>query len=120
MCAPAVTARRGAHAPARTPYRPLPPAPERSRWSDLVTMAVRTVIVIRSPARGALLPDEAQPLSSGPRPGDPEAATQGQQAQGAAAPSGAPGPEGPKPDPAATAEPAPAAAPAAPDRKSVV
>ncbi|RZE52387.1 GTP pyrophosphokinase [Streptomyces albidoflavus] len=58
------------------------------------------------------MPDEAQPLSSGPRPGDTEAATQGQQAQGAAAPSGAPGPEGPKPDPAATAEPAPATAPA--------
>ncbi|MGW1460050.1 RelA/SpoT family protein [Streptomyces albidoflavus] len=57
------------------------------------------------------MPDEAQPLSSGPRPGDPEAAAQGQQAQSAAAPSGAPGPEGPKPDPAA-AEPAPASAPA--------
>ncbi|MEU6111952.1 bifunctional (p)ppGpp synthetase/guanosine-3',5'-bis(diphosphate) 3'-pyrophosphohydrolase [Streptomyces albidoflavus] len=58
------------------------------------------------------MPDEAQPLSSGPRPGDPEAATQGQQAQGAAAPSGAPGPEGPKPDPATAAEPVPATAPA--------
>ncbi|MFF9825329.1 RelA/SpoT family protein [Streptomyces albidoflavus] len=57
------------------------------------------------------MPDEAQPLSSGPRPGDPEAAAQGQQAQSAAAPSGAPGPEGPKPDPA-DAEPAPASAPA--------
>ncbi|MFE1148650.1 RelA/SpoT family protein [Streptomyces albidoflavus] len=58
------------------------------------------------------MPDEAQPLSSGPRPGDPAAAAQGQQAQGAAAPSGAPGPEGPKPDPATAAEPAPASAPA--------
>ncbi|AXQ58194.1 RelA/SpoT family protein [Streptomyces koyangensis] len=60
------------------------------------------------------MPDEAQPLSSGPRPGDPEAATQGQPAQGPAAPSGAPGPEGPKPDPAAAAEPAPTPAAPAP------
>ncbi|MGW5392127.1 RelA/SpoT family protein [Streptomyces koyangensis] len=58
------------------------------------------------------MPDEAQPLSSGPRPGDPEAATQGQPAQGPAAPSGAPGPEGPKPDPAPSAESAPTPAPA--------
>ncbi|MGA4857836.1 RelA/SpoT family protein [Streptomyces koyangensis] len=58
------------------------------------------------------MPDEAQPLSSGPRPGDPEAATQGQSAQGPAAPSGAPGPEGPKPDPAPSAESAPTPAPA--------
>ncbi|MFI2670170.1 RelA/SpoT family protein [Streptomyces albidoflavus] len=58
------------------------------------------------------MPDEAQPLSSGPRPGDPAAAAQGQQAQGAAASSGAPGPEGPKPDPATAPEPEPASAPA--------
>ncbi|NEE42136.1 RDD family protein, partial [Streptomyces sp. SID7982] len=51
------------------------------------------------------MPDEAQPLSSGPRPGDPEAAAQGQQAQGAAAPSGEPGPESPKPEPGPAAGP---------------
>ncbi|MFD4986811.1 RelA/SpoT family protein [Streptomyces sp. NPDC058374] len=62
------------------------------------------------------MPDEAQPLSSGPRPGDPEAAAQGQHAQGAAAPSGAPGPERPQPEPAPAAEPAPAQAPAPANR----
>ncbi|WP_436736052.1 RelA/SpoT family protein [Streptomyces sp. BBFR102] len=53
------------------------------------------------------MPDEAQPLSSGPRPGDPEAAAQGQHAQGPAAPPGASGPESPKPDPAPAQPPAP-------------